>query len=179
MSDSEILNLLSQGHSRQQATYIADCIERGQIDIEELLDVFYRGDMRLTQRSSFPLEMVAKKYDYILHPHLGRMIEELEKPNVINGVSRNTMRAWQWMSFPEEYEGVILEKAFERFSNPQELIATRVFAMTTCTNLAMEFPELALEIKTVIEDNWDHTTAAWRSRGRKELKRLEKAISAF
>ena len=78
------------------------------------------------------------------------------------------------MDIPESHQGEILDRAFQCFSDPKQQIASRVFAMTVCSNLAEVFPELAVEIITIIEDNWDHTSAAWRGRGKRELKRLRK-----
>jgi len=78
---------------------------------------------------------------------------------------------------PEEYEGEVYDRCFIYLADPQYAIAIRVFSMTVCTNIAMRHHVLAHEIIPIIEDNWDHSTAAWRGRGKKELNRLRRVLS--
>lgn len=171
-----VAEILARGHSRATAQTIADGIINGILSLDELIEIFYSQDMRSCQHSSWALELIARQSPSLLEPYMSRMIAELDNSKAIQGVYRNTMRVWQFMPISQDYEGEVLDKAFEYFSAPQMAVAIRVFAMTICTNLAERFPELAPEIITVIEDNWDHTTPAWRSRGKMELRRLRKIL---
>jgi len=173
---SSVAELLAAGHNQTNAQRIATAIINRQYPIQELIDLFYSGDTRICQYSALPMELIAKQEPSLLYPYLDKMLAALDDPKSINGIFRNTFRTWQFMPIPESHQGEILDKAFQYFQDHQQAIAIRVFAMTVCTNLAETFPELAPEIITIIEDNWDHTTAAWRGRGKRELKRLNKLI---
>ena len=170
------MELFATGHNKKNALRVALAIINRQHSIEELFSIFYSGELRACQYAAMSLELIAKKTPELIYPHLDRMIAELDNPQAIQGVFRNTMRTWQFLLIPESHEGLIWDIAFYYFSEPQYALAIRVFAMTVCTNLAIKFPELAPEVMTVIEDNWDHSTAGWRSRGKRELKRLQKVI---
>ncbi len=167
----EILSVKKQS----QASSIAASFINHQNPMQELMDCFFSDDWVLCQKSSWPVTMVADRAPQLLEPYLSQMIDNLDKPQH-DAVIRNTVRAWQLMDLPEEYEGKIYDRCFEYFADPQYPVAVRVFSMTVCGNIAMRHPSLAAEIIPIIEDNWDHATAAWRGRGKKELKRLNQII---
>ena len=144
--------------------------------MQELMACFFSDDWVLCQKASWPVTMVADRAPELLEPYLSQMIKNLDRP-LHDAVIRNTIRAWQIMDIPEEHEGEIYDRCFEYFADPQFPVAVRVFSMTVCGNIAMRHPSLAAEIIPIIEDNWDHATAAWRSRGKKELKRLRKILA--
>lgn len=162
--------------TRAQATSIVKLILNHSHEIEELMECFFSEDWVLCQKSSWPLSLIAEKVPEMIAPYMPKLIENLKKPQH-DAVIRNTIRAWQMMEIPEEYEGQVYDKCFEYFADPIYAIAIRVFAMTVCTNIAMKHHALAEEIIPVIEENWDHTSAAWRSRGKYELKRLRRLPS--
>ncbi len=160
---------------QSQASSIAASFINHQYPMQELMDCFFSDDWVLCQKSSWPVTMVADRAPRLLEPYLSQMIDNLDKPQH-DAVIRNTVRAWQLMDLPEEYEGKIYDRCFEYFADPQYPVAVRVFSMTVCGNIAMRHPSLAAEIVPIIEDNWDHSTAAWRGRGKKELKRLRHLV---
>ncbi len=156
---------------KNDAQQIAHQIVQGIYPIEDLMALFFAEDWVICQKASWPLTMVADQDPQLLLPYVPQMIEHLDRAHH-DAVIRNTIRTWQVMNLPQDLEGPIYDKCFEYFADPQYAVAIRVFAMTVCANIAMRHPSLAQEIIPIIEDNWDHGTAAWRSRGKKELKRL-------
>jgi len=162
--------------TKKGAQQIVGLITEGQVHISELMELFFSEDWVVCQKASWPISHLADKAPQLLLPYMQQMIDNLNRPNH-DAVIRNTIRAWQVMTIPEKFEGPIYDKCFEYFADPQYAVAIRVFAMTVCTNIAMRHHSLAQEIIPIIEDHWDHGTAAWRSRGKKELKRLHKIIA--
>jgi len=140
------------------------------------MSLFFSDDWVICQKASWPVTMIADKDPEILKPYIQQMINHLDRAQH-DAVIRNTIRSWQAMKIPEEFEGPIYDKCFEYFADPQYAIAIRVFSMTVCSNIAMRHPSLAQEIIPIIEDHWDHGSAAWRSRGRQELKRLNSILN--
>ena len=158
---------------RAQAIRIAEKVVNGTYSLEELMNMFFSDEKMVCQRASWPIAMISDIAPQKLNAYLDKMILNLENP-AHDAVVRNTVRAFQTMQIPEEYEGQIFEICFNYLNNPKYPVAIRVFAMTVCTNLCEKFPELAPEVATVIEDYWHQSTAGWRSRGKRELKRLSK-----
>lgn len=157
--------------NKRQANSIVQQIVNYQRDIQELMDCFFSDDWVLCQKSSWPVTILADKNPTFLLPFVEQMLHNLDRPNH-DAVIRNTLRSWGELTIPEEFEGPIYDRCFEYLADPSQAVAIRVFSMTVCTNIAEQHPSLAGEIITIIEDYWDHTTAAWRSRGKRELKRL-------
>ena len=161
--------------SKKGASNLISKILNHQVELEALMACFFSDDWVLCQKASWPVTILADQRPELLEPYLERMLDNLSRPNH-DAVVRNTIRTWEVMDIPEDLEGPIYDRCFEYFIDPGNAVAIRVFSMTVCTNIAMKHPSLAEEIIPVIEDNWDHATAAWRSRGRKELKRLRKSV---
>ena len=170
MNDS-LLQRIIDGKTKEDAKTIARDVIQGKIDIEDLMTHFFSDDWVVCQKVSWPVGMIADFAPDMLIPYIGPMIENLDRP-LHDAVIRNTIRTWQFINIPEEWEGPVYDICFEYFSNPKYPVAFRVFAMSVCSNIAMKHPSLAEEIIPIIEDNWDHVSAAWRSRGKKELRRL-------
>jgi len=164
---------LSGPVNKVNAERIAEGILKGDFNLEDLMLCFFSEDMRLCQSASWAVTKIADSHPELLYPYLEKMIDNLNKP-VHDAIVRNTVRTWQFMDIPEDYLGIIYDNSYELLADPQRAVAIRVFAMTVCTNIAQHFPELGTEIKEIILEYWDHSTAAWRGRGKRELKRLEK-----
>ena len=167
----DLLDRIIDGQTKADAKAIARDVIQGKEDIDELMKHFFSDDWVICQKVAWPVGMIADFNPQLLVPYIGQMLENLERP-VHDAVIRNTIRTWQFMDIPEEWEGPIYDKCFDYFANPKFPVAFRVFAMSVCTNIAMRHPSLAQEIIPIIEDNWDNVSAAWRARGKKELRRL-------
>ena len=168
-------NILGIRH-KKDADRIARMIFDQVNSIGELMDCFFSDDWVLCQRASWPIAVIADKQPWMLQPYIGQMIEKLNQP-VHDAVIRNTVRAWAMMPIDPNFEGAVYERCFKYLANPKMPIAVRVFAMTVCTNIAERHPVLAAEVIPVIEDHFDHSSAGFRSRGMKELKRLNKFLA--
>jgi hypothetical protein len=165
--------LLLEEHSKKRAQYICDGIIAGKANIGSLLELLYHGDIWMRQRSSWPLELVALSNEELIHPYLSEIMKVL-KDSTEDAVTRNLYRALQHMHFTEETIGPMYDIAFMHLANPQSAIAIQVFAMTVCSNIAHQFPELSEELIPLIEDQMIYGSAGYRSRAKRELKRLYK-----
>lgn len=171
--DPSFRNQVLGVRSKRDANLIVQQIVNHQRDIQELMDCFFSDDWVLCQKTSWSVTILSDKNPEFITPYMQQMLDNLDRPNH-DAVIRNTLRSWGHMQIPEEMEGPIYDRCFEYFADPSQAIAIRVFSMTVCANIAMRHPSLSAEIIPIIEDYWDHATPAWRSRGKKELKRLRK-----
>ena len=169
----DLRSRILHGRTKSDAKAIARDVIQGKIPIEDLMNQFFSDDWVICQKVSWPVGMIADFAPDMLVPFIGGMLENLERP-VHDAVLRNTVRTWQFMDIPKEWEGPVYNKCFDLFAGPKYPVAVRVFSMTVCTNIAMRHHGLAEEIIPIIEDNWDNVSNAWRARGKKELSRLRR-----
>ncbi len=171
----DIRALLYDEHSKKQAIKICEGIISGEATLSVLLNLLYTGEMRMRQRASWPLEFVAMKREELFYPHMTEIINLLQSSQE-DGLLRNLYRSLQHMRFSEDHIGDVYEVSFSHLANAQSAVAIQVFAMTTCTNIAHIYPELAHEVIPTIESLYDTGSAGYKARARKELKRLYKLV---
>lgn len=152
---------------------ILDTLKADPSRMDELMDCFFDKDLRLCQRASWPVGMLADRIPNLLIPYLEKMLVNLDTPHH-DAIIRNTFRALQNMAIPEEVEGLAFEKAFDFLLNPANAVAIRVFAMTVCGNIALKYPELKQELIPVIEEQFPYGSAGFKSRAKRVLKSLSK-----
>jgi len=56
-------------------------------------------------------------------------------------------------------------------------VAVRVFSMTVLAHIAVNYPDMIPELVTTIKSYYDTGSAAYKSRAKKLIKTLEKAIA--
>jgi hypothetical protein len=102
--------------------------------------------------------------------NMGKLVRNLQKPNIHDSIKRNTLRFLQSADIPLKYEGMIMNTCFEYIENPKEAVAIKAFSLTILSRLAKKYPEIIPEIKLLIEDQAPVQTAAFTSRAKKVLK---------
>lgn len=169
-----LVKTLSQPITKAQCDKIVAYIGEDKTRFNELMDAFLEGNYRVTQRAAWPLSYATQKHPHLIKPYLKKIILNLKKPGIHDAVKRNTVRLLQFISIPKTHQGIAMETCFALLLDTKEPIAIRVFSMTVLANLCEEHPELANELRTVIEDQMPYSSAAFLSRGSKILKKLEK-----
>jgi len=160
-------------HSKTQAQRITDYIGNSQKRFDELMRLFLEEEYRVTQRAAWVVQFAAEAHPKLLKKHLKKVVENLNNP-VNDAVKRNTLRILQFWDLPENLQGIAAEICFGFLDDPKEAVAIRVFSMTVLYNICVKEPELANELRLVIEDHLPHGTAGFKSRGKKTLKALAK-----
>ena len=164
-------------HSRKQSQRIADYIKDNPVRFEELIRLFLNGSYRVTQRAAWILSICSENCPHLLGPHLEHIILNLDKP-VHDAVKRNTIRLLQYIAVPVELEGRLAGICFRFLSSGSEPIAVKVFSMTVLANLCKKEPDLASELKLLIESQLPVSGPAFHSRAAKVLKELRKLHKA-
>lgn len=170
-----IMNLcksILKEYSKVTMTKIVDYVGDNPTRFKELVNIFLAGPYRITQRAAWPLSYSVRNHPAIIKPHLKKVLDHLEKPDIHDSVKRNTVRLLQDINIPKGLQGKVVDICFKYLSDPKEPIAVRVFSMTVLANLAKENPELKNEIIPIIEDQLPFGSAGFRSRGMKVLKDL-------
>jgi len=167
----DIKEVLLAGHSKPEALRIVQYIGKSKKRFKELMDLFFGKDARLSQRASWPVSFCSEAHPELIMPYLGRMIDQLDRP-VHNAVKRNTIRIMSEIELPDNLIGVAADICFQYLDDPKEAIATRVFSMSVCFNIVKKEPELANELRVIIEDHYPHGSAGFKSRADRILKAL-------
>lgn len=161
-------------HSKRQSVRIATWVGNDKRRFRELLELFLKGEYRITQRAAWIVKHCADEHPGLVLPYLNEMIDRMLQPGVHDAVPRNVLRILQDVEIPRRIAGKIATVAFEMLASAKEPIAVKVFAMTVLANIAQQEPDLKREICLLIEQQMPTGSAGFRSRGRKILKRLEK-----
>ncbi|MEM6800596.1 MAG: hypothetical protein AAF696_04280 [Bacteroidota bacterium] len=164
---------LLKEHSKEQTLKIVAYIGQDEEKVAELMEIFFHGEYRLVQRSSWVISHLSDKYPHLLRPYLAEMVQNLDDPQH-DAILRNTLRYFSQIHLPEELMGEVAEKCFTYLNSPEYPIAIRVFAMSTLYNISLKFPELQRELALVIEEHLPFGSAGFKSRGNKILKKINK-----
>ena len=140
---------------------------------KELIACYLSSEEKLSQRAAWCLGWAAKINAAMVTPHIKALVDQLERKDVHYAVIRNSMRVLEGIEIPEALHGDVMNACFGFIETPSTPAAIKAFALTTLFNLTKAYPEIKPELKLLIEDNMDHESAAFKSRGKKILKALK------
>ncbi len=163
-----------QENSRANCDIIVKWVGASQKKFDQLFQLFLHGDSITTQRAGWPLSYAVQNHPQLIDKHFDSLLNNLTRTGMHNAVRRNTMRLLQDINIPEQYQGQAMDIAFNYIIDPKEKAAVKAFSLTVLENMLEEYPEIGPELKLVIEDQWENQTAAFHSRAKKILYRLEK-----
>ncbi len=168
---------LERRHSKETNLALTRWIGADPDRFAELMTLFFSDEKVLVQRSAWTLSQVGVRYPLLLLPYLEDLIKALDAP-LHPAVQRNVLKvlADGGLAIPEELEGPLVDKSFDLLADPKVPVAVRVHAMQLLSNLCSNYPELAIELKAIIEDQMEYGSAGFQSRGRKVLKHLAKIL---
>jgi hypothetical protein len=164
-------------HSKEHALKIAAYACASKQNFRELIKCFLDDEYRLAQRAAWSVSWAARKNPAMMLPHVKDLVAVLKKKNVHDAVIRNAVRVLQEIEIPEQYQGEVMDACFQFLESPLTPVAVKAFSLTTLSNLLKTYPEIKSELKLIIEDRWEHETAAFRSRAKKILQQMEKSSS--
>ena len=170
----DIKDELFAEHSRQQAITVANYACESKENMQQLIDCLFSDDTVVAQRAAWSIGWSVKiKLDALL-PFIDLLIPLIERKDVHDAVIRNTMLVLVCIDIPEKYHGIVMNGCFNFIENPVTPPAIKAYSMTTVYNLSKYYPEILQELRTIIEENWENETPAFKSRGKKILKAIKK-----
>lgn len=165
-------NQLLKEHTRANCLVIVKWVGSSQERFNELFKLFMTGTDRVIQRSAWPLSYAVQHHPQLIKPHLSALIRQMEKNDLPPAVRRNATRLLQDVDVPARLQGKLMNCCFNYICNPKEKAAVKAFSLTVLERMAKQYPDIAGELRSIIEERWEQETAAFRSRGRKILARL-------
>ena len=140
-----------------------------------LMDYFFGDDMRGCQKASWTVGKIGELHPELILPFIPKMIANLQYP-LHDAFVRNTVRAWQYMEIPEEYEGQIYDICFDYISNPEYPNSIRAFSMQVCFNIAKAYPELLEELALQLKGCAKEPRKGVQSRANKILHKTSEIL---
>ena len=159
-------------HSKAQKDKIVKWVGSDQKRFDELFGLFLNDEYRVVQRAAWPLSYCVQRHPQLIRKHFIKLVKNLRHPNLHDAVKRNTVRILQDIPIPEKLHGEVMDICFGYILDPKEKVAVKAFSLTVLQNLSRQYPDIRNEIKVIIEERWEHETAAFRSRAKKILKEL-------
>ena len=157
-------------HSKANCNKIVRWVGSSQQRFDELLNLFLHSEYRINQRAAWPLSYCVIDHPQFISKHFSKLVKNLHKPGIHDSVKRNTVRLLQHIEIPKKFHGEIMDICFRYLSSPDEPVAIKAFSLAILHNLSKQYPEIKNEIKLIIEERWEHETAAFHSRAKKFLK---------
>jgi hypothetical protein len=157
-------------HSKANCNKIVRWVGSSQKRFDELFDLFLNSEYRINQRAAWPLSYCVADYPQFIEKHFSKLIKNLHKAGIHDSVKRNTVRLLQHIEIPKKFHGEIMDICFHYLSSPDEPVAVKAFSLTVLHNLSKQYPQIKNEMKLIIEERWEHETAAFHSRAKKFLK---------
>lgn len=172
-SKQHIKDLLDAGHSKELRDEIVSYVGVSKEKMKSLMSFFFHDEWRYNQRASWAVMHVVLQQPKLVNPYLEKLISNLDEPKH-DAVVRNTLRIFQDHTIPEEIEGQLMDKCFAYLLDMKQAVAIRVFSMTVLVKIIAKYPELAFELKEILEDQLTYeNTAGFKSRATKTLKQLK------
>ena len=164
-----IREMLLEEHSKRQCDRITGYIGTDRQKFGSLMHLFFSGEPVIAQRAAWPMSYCVRKYPGLIQPYVGQIIRNLKKKGLHDAILRNSLRLLQEMEIPRKYHGQLMDTCFNFIGTHETAVAIKAFALSILGNLAEEYPDILPELKTIVEDQYDRESAAFRSRARKIL----------
>jgi hypothetical protein len=168
----DLLSMLAKEHTKTQTDKIVQYVGNDKERFAVLMQLFLKGEYRITQRAAWPLSYCVRQYPELIAPYYKSILDNLKKGNLHVAIIRNTMRMLQDVSIPKKFQGRVMSICFDYIQSPETPIAVKAFSLTVLQNLSRDYPEILPEVKLIIEEQWDQSTPAFRSRAKRILKGL-------
>lgn len=165
----DILRLLKAEHSKKQTDRIVHYIGADKERFAALIQLFFSGEYRITQRAAWPLSYCVRAHPELIEPYFKPLLDNLKRKDIHIAVIRNTVRLLQDVKIPKKHQGRVMSTCFDFIQSPGTPIAVKAFSLTILSHLSEDHPDIRGELKLIIEEQWDHATPAFRSRARKVL----------
>lgn len=166
---AELESSILEEHSKSRTLILSEWVGDNPERLAALMDVFLGNDYRLTQRSAWIVRYVGSNHPEMFSPWLSELVKMLRRPGIHNAVKRNIVGLFDTLEIPEELEGELADLCFGYVADPKEEIAIRAFSITVLERICKKIPELMPELLLILEENLEHTTAAFKVRAKKVL----------
>lgn len=143
---------LEAEHSKAQTIRIAGFVGDSKSRFRELAGFVLGSEPVLAQRAAWAVTQCAEEFPHLVFPHLQKLLENLRRKDLLDGVKRNTMKVAAELEIPDEYAGLAADVAFELLASPGEAVAVKVHSMSVLEQLCLREPALVEEFRMTLDE---------------------------
>jgi hypothetical protein len=118
------------------------------------------------------VSVIADSHPILLEPWVAKMLRKMQEPGIHDALPRAVTRALQFMEIPSRQLGNVAVVCFDVLSAAKSPVAVKANAMTVLARIAGREPDLAREVRLVIEQQTQCGIPAIIARARKVLRSL-------
>lgn len=174
LPQNNIAHLVAERHSKHQTVRVVRDVGSDQDKFDSLMKVFLSSNGELARRAAWALGFIVIENPFLVHKWLSKILSNLSKQEHHPAIYRNTFRFLEVIEIPEKHAAAVLDSAYSFILNRSHPAAVRAFAIGAALNVVRKHPELANELKAVINEVKDEEIPAIRSRSRKVMRHLSK-----
>jgi hypothetical protein len=163
---------LLKEHSKAQCTKIVNWVGSSQERFDQLFRLFMTDEYRVVQRAAWPVSYCVEAYPTLIKEHFSLLLKNMRNTKAHPAVKRNIVRLLQYVTIPKKYQGIVMDACFNYMADVNEAIAVKASSISVLENLSRLYPEIIPEVKTIIDERWDHETSAFRHRAKRFLKKM-------
>lgn len=165
---------LDKGHSREIRDEIVSYIGKSSAKMKALMSFFFHDEWRYNQRAAWPVLHISLQQPQLIKPYLAKLVANLEEPKH-DAVVRNSIRIFEDIDIPESIEGQLMDRCFAYLIDRKQAIAIRCFSMSVLAKIVDKYPELAFELKDILENELTYdVSAGFKVRAKRTLKAISK-----
>lgn len=160
-------------HDKQNMLLIREYIGGDEQRFAALMELFLSDEYRIQQRASWAVMHCADRWPGLIGPYLEKMVGLLDKP-VHDAVKRNITRILRTVDIPQPLQGATTDRCFRFLLDPSVPAAVKAFSMHILLKIVRNEPELAPELRLVIEEHLPYESPAFQAAARKVHRELER-----
>jgi len=169
----DIRSLLTTLPSRVEKEIYIRKVGESEGNFDTLLELVFHDKDPISWRAAWILDGSDERYPGMAGPSIPVIIEQL--PDLEStGALRSLLRMLCRYEIPEEQQGILIDLCFSYMVSELYPVAVKVHAMQLIYNHVLIYPELAEELKTIIEDQTVNNSVGFKSRGRRIIRELDK-----
>lgn len=160
---------------RKTADVAAGLVGSNQQFFDLLLEFTLKEEKPYAMRASRVVCLCAFRYPELIQPHLKRIIHNFHKYKD-ESLRRNfgKLLSESTIDLDEEEEGVLIDQAFKWIMSPDEKVVIKIYGIDIIFEMLKKYPDIKSELIDSIEDQIPKTSIAFKSKGKKLLKKLYK-----
>ncbi len=169
----DIKEALLEEHSKAQTLRITKYINSDPNKFEVLMNLILNDEYRVVQRGSWVVRYCYEDEPNLILPYLEEIISKLRNPSH-DAYKRNMLVILSEIDVPNKFIGELADICFDALENRSEAVAIRAHAISNLYNICFKEPDLANELKLLLEEFMPHESAGFKSKAKKTITNLRK-----
>jgi hypothetical protein len=139
--------------------------------------LFFKGEALIVQRAAWPVGILGVKYPSLFYPYVEKSLQYMVHGKVHDAVIRNILRVLMHIDVPEESQSFLFDLCLKYIETPATPSAIKAFSIGVLQQICKQHPELANEIRLILEERLPFETPAFKARAKEFLKDMKKRMA--